>query len=200
MITLYHAPLSRSLRIVWLLEELALPYQLERMEFVPPERPFGQRTPTGKFPTLVDGDVTIFESGAIVEYVLERHGGGRLAPAPGTPSRGPYLQWVHFAEATAFPPLGNLAWHRMRRNDAESMPTAIADYTSWAEASLDALEHALDGREFLLPEGFSGADVMMGYTLWVARAFRILDDRHPAMDAYLTRLLARPAFQKAFQL
>src|ERR1051326_5343320 len=100
MITLYHAPRTRSVRIHWLLEELGLPYRLQVVDFVPPPTPFAQRTPPGKFPAMVDGDVTMFESGAIVEYVLERHGKGRLAPPPGTAARAAFLQWIHFAEAT----------------------------------------------------------------------------------------------------
>ena len=88
MITLYHAPRTRSLRIIWLLEELGIPYELETVGFAPPARPFTQQTPTGKFPTLTDGEITIFESAAIGEYLVERYGNGRLAPAIGTPARG----------------------------------------------------------------------------------------------------------------
>ena len=102
---LYHSPRTRSVRIYWLLEELGVPYELEVVDFtlpVSPPRPFAQRSPFGKFPAFVDGDVAMFESGAILEYVLERYGKGRLAPAPGTPQRAAFLQWVHFAEATAF--------------------------------------------------------------------------------------------------
>ena len=102
MLTLYYAPRTRAVRVRWLLEELGVPHELRRVPFVPPTGGFfSQATPLGKFPVLVDGDVTIFESGAIVEYVLERYGQGRLAPAAGSPLRGPFLQWLHFAEATA---------------------------------------------------------------------------------------------------
>jgi glutathione S-transferase len=118
MITLYYAPRTRSVRIRWLLEELDLPYDLRRVAFSPPARTFSQRTPFGKFPVIEDGDVTIFESGAILEYILERYGDGRLAPAVGTPLRGEFLQWVHFSEGTAYPPFGTIIWHTMYKKDA----------------------------------------------------------------------------------
>ena len=200
MIKLFHAPRTRSVRIYWLLEELGLPYELEVVRFtppLPPLRPFAQRAPFGKLPAIEDGDVVMFESGAILEYVLERYGNGRLMPAPGTPLRAAFLQWVHFAEGTAFPPLGNLAWHRFRGH-ADKMPEATADYRGWADAAFDTLERALDGKAYLLGDDFSGADVMMGYTVQCAQWFGLLDERHPNLTAYLARLAERPAYQKAF--
>ena len=119
MIKLYYAPRTRSVRIVWLLEELGLPYTLERVEFQPPARDFFvQKTPLGKLPTIEDGDVVMGESGAIVEYILERYGNGRLAPPIGSPLRPRFLQWLHFAESTAFPPLGIVVWLTLYRTDA----------------------------------------------------------------------------------
>jgi glutathione S-transferase len=150
-------------------------------------------------PTLVDGDVTIFESGAIVEYLLEKYGGGRLAPPAGSPLRAAYLQWLHFAESTAFTGLGNIAWHMRFKQDTVTVQGALADYRIWVEAALDALERQLVGREFVLGAEFSGADVMLGYTLFVARAMKVLGPRHPAATSYLERLLARPAFRKALR-
>jgi glutathione S-transferase len=197
MIKLYHSPMSRSVRIYWLLEELGLPYELETVAFTPPSRPFVQRTPFGKLPAIQDGDLTMIESGAILEYVLERYGQGRLAPAPGSPLRGPFLQWVHFAEATAFLPLGNIAWHTVSKQEADSIPGVMADYRTWAAAALDVLDQALTGKDYLLGREFSGADIMMGYTLQVAKWLGVLSDDSPNVTAYLARLQARPAFQKA---
>ena len=200
MIKLYHSPRTRSVRIYWLLEELGVPYELEVVAFkspLPPAKPFAQRSPFGKVPALQDGDLEMFESGAILEYILERYGQGRLAPAPGTPRRGPFLQWVHFAEATAFPPIGNIAWHVVKQ-DAERIPSAIADYRTWAGATMDVLEQALSGNQYLLGADFSGADIMMGYTLECAKWFGLLTDDYPNLIEYLARLEARPAFQKAF--
>jgi len=197
MIKLYHAPLTRSVRIYWLLEELGIPYELETVTFKADNLPFGQSTPAGKLPAIQDGDLTMFESGAILEHILERYGNGRLAPPSGSPLRGPYLQWVHFAEATAFPPLGNIAWHVLFKKDAEAVPTVIADYRSWAEAALRVVEGALSRREYLLESGFSGADIMMGFTLQCAKWLGALPDRFPNATGYLERLEVRPAFQKA---
>ena len=200
MITLYHSPLSRSVRILWLLEELGLPYQLKAAALEPPSpKPFAQKTPSGKFPTLEDDGMAMFESGAILEYVLEKHGSGRLAPPVGSPLRGPYLQWVHFAEATLFAGLGNIAWHTRFKQDAEAVAGAVADYRGWAGAALDALERQLAGRQFVLGEEFSGADIMLGYSLLVAKAFGVLTESHPTASAYLDRLTQRPALRKALQ-
>jgi glutathione S-transferase len=187
--------MARSARIYWLLEELGIPYELKRVEFVPPERPFAQATPTGKLPTLEDGDITLFESGAIVEWILDRYADGRFAPPHGSPERARFLQWLHFAES-AFAGIGNMAWHQIQRKDADQMPTAMADYRGWAIASLDVLERALAQDPYLLGAEISGADFMMGYTVQVAQWFGLVGAEHPRVAAYLERLAARPAFQK----
>jgi glutathione S-transferase len=198
MLKLYFAPRTRAVRVLWLLEELGLPYQLERVDFLPPARNFfAQRTPTGKLPTLEDGDVVMCESGAIVEYILECYGGGRLAPAPGSPDRARFLQWLHFAESTAFPPLGIVVWLTLYRGDAGSHATLIADARARAAMGLEFLERELGPGPYLLGAEFSAADVMMGFSLVAARLLGVLDDRHPALTAYLARLEARPAFQRA---
>jgi glutathione S-transferase len=197
MIRLYHAPRTRSVRVRWLLEELGLPYELVPVTFKPPTRTFSQDTPFGKLPAIVDGDVTIGESGAIVEYILERYGKGRLAPAIGSPLRGEFLQWVHYAEGTAFPPLGIIVWHTLFRGDADQLPTVIAGARERAAAALDVVERALGGKTYLLGNDFSAADVMMGFTLAAARMLGVLDERFPNLGGYLARLEARPAFQRA---
>jgi glutathione S-transferase len=197
MLKLYHAPLTRSVRIRWLLEELALPHELVTVDFVPPSTPFTQRTPTGKFPALEDGEVVMFESGAILEYVLERYGNGRLAPAVGTPERAAFLQWVHFAEATLMPPLGQLAWNLIFKPEADRNAGAVADARRMAAAALRVVEGALTGKDYLLGAEFSAADIMMGYALQSARWFGVLTDAQPDVGRYLARLEARPALQRA---
>ncbi len=199
MLTLYHAPMTRSARIVWLLEELGLPYRLEMVPFTPPAVPFSQPTPSGKFPVLVDGGLTMFESGAILEYLLERYGEGRLAPPPGTPQRGTFLQWVHFAEGTAAPPIGELIRQLLFRTDAERIPAAVDDARIRTAATLAVVERTLAGRPHLLGDDFSAADIMIGYTLALARLVGALDPAtQPNLVAYLARLEERPACQKAF--
>src|SRR5512143_4197688 len=197
MIKLYYAPRTRAVRIVWLFEELGLPYRLERVEFKPPARDFFvQKTPNGKLPAIEDGDVVMGESGAIVEYVLERYGNGRLAPPIGSALRPWYVQWLHFAESTAFPPLGIVVWLTLYRADAAEQAALIADARSRAAAGFDYLERELTGRTHLLGDEFSAADIMMGFTLIAGRMLGVVDGRYPAINAYLERLQARPALQR----
>jgi glutathione S-transferase len=197
MIKLYHAPMTRSIRIYWLLEELGIPYEISRVNFAPPKLPFSQATPWGKVPAIEDDGVSMCESGAIVEYVLERYGNGRLAPTPGTPERAAFLQWVHFAEATATPPLGEIVRHTVFKPEAERIPSVVEDARAREAACLAVIERALDGKDYLLGSQFSAADIMMGVTLLIARRLKALDDRYPKLAAYLARLEARPALKKA---
>ena len=197
MIALYHAPRTRSVRVRWLLEELGVPYELKRVPFTPPRRTFSQPTPLGKLPVLEDGDVAIGESGAILQYVLERHGEGRLAPALDSPLRGPFLQWIHYAEGTAYPPLGVIIWHTFYRRDADRLPEVIEDHRERARDALDFVERTLGEGDYLLGAEFTAADVMMGFTLAVAQVLGVLDGRYPRLGRYLERLQARPAYQRA---
>jgi glutathione S-transferase len=199
MITLHHAPNTRSVRIVWLLEELGLPYHLERVRFEPPvAKFFGQQTPTGKLPTLVDGEVVMCESGAIAEYLLERYGAGRLAPAIGSPARARYLQWLHFAEGTAFPPLGILVWLSRYRGESDRYAELVTDTRERAAAGLDYLEREFGVGPWLVGADFSAADIMMGFALVAAKMLGVLSaERHPTLVRYLAALEARPAYAKA---
>jgi len=197
MITLYYAPRTRAVRVRWLLEELGLPHELRRVTFRPPTKPFTQDVPLGKIPVIEDGDVTICESGAIVEYILERYSDGPLAPKVGSPLRGEFLQWIHFAEATAFPPLGIIVWHTLFRQDADQVPSVITSARERADAALEFVEKALAGKTYLLGDDFSAADIMMAFTLAAARDLGVLDARYPLLSAYLARLEARPAFRRA---
>ncbi len=197
MLKLYHAQLTRSIRIIWLLEELGVPYELATVAFKPPRHSFEQDTPAGKFPVLEDGDLVMFESGAILEYVIEKYGKGRLAPAIGTPERGRYLQWVHFAEATAFPPIGDVARHTMFLPEPDRLPQVAADGRVRTKNALDVLEKALNGKDYLVGNELSGADIMMGYFLMAARMLGCVGSEHTNVAAYWERLAARPGFQKA---
>lgn len=201
MLKLYHAPRTRSVRVLWLLEELELPYELVTVPFTAPARDFfSQQTPLGKIPTLEDGAVVMCESGAIIEYILERYGEGRLAPAVGHPDRAAFLQWLHFAESTAYPPLGNLVWLTRYRDDVDKHIALLEDIRHRAASGLDFLESGLDERPYLVGADFTAADVMMGFTLLAARFLGMLDERYPRLSAYLDRLESRPALQRALQL
>lgn len=201
MIALYHSPRTRSVRVLWLLEELGVPYELRTLAFTPDSlkgAEYVKVNPLGKVPAIQDGALTMFESGAIVEYIVERYGAGRLAPAVGTPERGLYLQWIHFAEATCLPPLSDLAQHTMFKPEPERIAALVPDAHARIASWLAALEPALAGKTFLLGDTFTAADVMMGYGLLLTKWFGLLGaEQHPNVSAYLARLEQRPALQKA---
>ena len=197
MLTLVHVPLSRSLRVRWLLEELELPYRLETRSFADLKRPEHLALhPLGKVPVLRDGELVLFESGAILQHLLERYGAGRLEPKPGTAERSVHWQWFHYAEASVTPPLGLVVRHTMLLPEAERM-LAVAD---WARAQaaqiLAPVERALASRSWLLPE-LSAADVMMGYSVKLASLLRLLGPATPNLSGYLARCEERPAWQRA---
>jgi glutathione S-transferase len=201
LITIYHAPASRSARVRWLLEELGVEYRLETLSFGDGSMQtpaYLAKNPLGKVPTVEDGVVVIYESGAIVEYLLERYGHGRLAPAPGSPERPAFLQWLHWSEATFLRPLGEIVQHSFLRPEAERIPAVVADARKQLGRLLDVVEKELAGRDHLLPSGFSAADIMQGYGLQLAKLIGQLPADRPRVAAYLDRLAARPAFQKAF--
>jgi len=200
MIKLFHSPRTRSVRIYWLLEELGLPYELHTIAFnqeslKSPD--YLKVNPLGKVPAIQDDGLTMFESGAILEYLLEKYGKGRLAPPPGTPERGAFLQWVHFGEATALPPLGDLAQHTLFRPESERIAAVVTDARARLTNVLGVLEQALKGRQYLVGDEFTGADIMNGYALVLTKWFGLLSDDYPNLVAYLARLEQRPALQKA---
>jgi len=198
MLTVYHAPRTRSVRVLWLLEELGEPYETRLVEFKPPrEGFFSQDTPLGKLPVIEDEGVAICESGAIVEYILERYGRGRLAPAVGDPGRGPFLQWCHYAESTLYPPIGSLIWHHFYRGDAVAVPQVVEDLAGRAASALAFAEKHFGDGDYLLGDEFSAADIMMGFTLNTGRFAGVLDASSPKLLAYLERIETRPAYERA---
>ena len=201
MITIYHAPGTRSIRVIWLCEELGIPYERVVIDFSATYRASEQwrkLNPLGKVPALRDGDFTMFESGAMVEYILERYGNGRLRPPPGTPAAAKYLQWSWFAEATFARPLGDIAQHSFVKPEAERIPAVVEDGRVRSLACLDALEAAVPGGAYVVDGTFTAADIMMGYTLILARRFKVLTpSNHPNVDAYMARLESHPGFVKA---
>jgi glutathione S-transferase len=197
MITLHHVPFSRSLRVRWLLEELGLPYELATRSFADLKRPEHLALhPLGKVPVLVDGDVVLFESGAILQHLLERYGSGRLEPKPGTPERARYQQWFHYAEASVTPPLGLIVRHTVLLPESERIAALVAGARAEAQRVLAPVERALAGQSWLLPD-FSAADVMMGYSVKLASLLRLLGEATPDLVAYLARCEERPAYQRA---
>ncbi|HVC00696.1 MAG TPA: glutathione S-transferase [Steroidobacteraceae bacterium] len=197
MLTVHHLNDSRSQRILWLLEELAVPYEIVKYQRMSPV-PYAPRElkgvhPLGKSPVITDAGRTIAESGAIVEYLLDRYGGGRFRPAPQSTEYWPYVQWIHFAEGSAMLPL-LLALYTSRLGDGAAalrprIDAEIANHLSY-------MEQALQGRDYFVGAGLSGADIMLSFVVEAAGE-RLRP--YPSLMAYRDRLQARPAYRRALQ-
>jgi glutathione S-transferase len=198
MLTVHHLNNSRSQRILWLLEELALPYEIKFYQrdavtnLAPPE--LLAVTSLGKSPVITDEGRTIIESGAIIDYIVRRHGGGRLAPDPSTPAYDKYQEWLHYAEGSAMLPLMmNLYVMRLGEAGAPLAPrisSEIANHVGYVAAELG-------DKDYLMGE-FNAADVQMSFVGEVARAFGRLGE-HPNLAAWVQRLHDRPAFKTALE-
>lgn len=200
MITVYHAPNTRSMRIVWLLEELGLPYETKKMEFSPRDlqsEEYLALHPLGQVPTIEDGDLVMNESGAITEWILAKYGNGRLMPAPGTNEHAKFLYWLHFAEASFMPPLGAIAQHAFIRPEADRIPQVLKESQARALQIAILVDKALEGKDFILGSEFSAADTMLGYSVHLCKMFQLLGDTVPNLTAYYERVSARAGFQKA---
>jgi glutathione S-transferase len=200
MLTLYHSAQSRSVRPRWLLEELGVPYAVERLNLQSGDQKkpaYLKINPNGAVPALVDGDVTLFESAAICEYLADKFPDKRLAPAVGTAARGYYYQWIHFAMSALEPPLLTIFLHTVMKPEGERLPQLVPPAREQLKASLGVLEQALTGRSVLVGDDLTTADVMVGSTLAWAQMLGLIDATTPAIAAYMGRLMGRPAFQRA---
>ncbi len=199
MIRIYHVPMTRSVRVIWLCEELGLDYEVIPVDFSAEFRMSDEwlrMNPVGKVPVLTDGDLTLFESGAMVQYLLDRYGDGALQPTPGTPEHALYLQWSWFAEATFARPLGEIVNHRRVFAKADQSAAAIAEMQDRARLCVNAVDQALDGKAYLLGDEFSAADIMLGYSLMLAD--RLVPGDFPENVArYAGALFSRPGFRAA---
>jgi len=199
MITVHHLNDSRSERILWLLEELGLPYEIKQYQrdaktrLAPDE--LKAVHPLGKSPVITDGDRTIHESAAIIDYVIRRHGNGRLQPSPDSAAYDTYVQWLHYAEGSAMLPLMlHLYVERLGEAGAPLHPRIESELAN----HLGYVDQALQGRQFLMGDEFTGADIQMSFAAEVAGAFG-KRAAYPAMDAWIKRLHARPAYQAALE-
>jgi len=198
MLKIFHVPGTRSVRPVWLCYELDLPVQVQQIDFSPAYRDSKEWraiSPAGKVPALIDDDLVMFESGAMVDYILERYGEGRLRPRPGTAESAHYHQWCWFAEATLIRPLG---LYRVLQAANQTLESLVSEAIGKFEATLAVVERALAEGPYMLGAEFSAADVMMGYS--VAMIERLLDERYPHTRAYLARLQDRAAYQRVVSL
>lgn len=214
MITVHHLEHSRSQRVLWLLEELALPYQIQhykrdpKTSLAPPE--LRRVHPLGKSPVISDGEHTVAESGAIIEYLVERHGHGRLRPPAGSDDRLRYTYWLHFAEGSAMTPLLlTLVFDKVKSAPmpffAKPIARGIADkvmsgfVTPNLKSQLDFMEAELQQRPWFAGNEFSAADVQMSFPLEAAAQRAGLDASRPRLMDFLKRIHARPAYQRALQ-
>ena len=199
MITVHHLNESRSQRILWLLEELGADYEIKAYARDATTRlaPDELRAvhPLGKSPVITDGDATVHESGAIIDYLIRRHVAGRLQPPVGAPEYEDYLQWLHYAEGSAMLPL-MLQMYVMRLGEAGGpLHGRIA---SEIDNHMSYLDQALAGRDYLLGQALTGADIQMSFVGEVARAFGLLP-KYPNAEAWLDRLHDRPAYKAAIE-
>ncbi len=199
MLTLHHAPNTRAVRVVWLLEELQLPYTLNRMEFHPRAMKSEihlARHPMGRVPVLQDGDVTLYESGAIIEYLIARHGGAALRPAVESPLFPRYLQWFHYCEGMVMAPIGTIIVHTLLLPPERRSEDTLGQARRLLTRTLEPVNAALAGQEHLIG-ALSGADFMLGHACHMAQQLGCVPDTMVHLQAYLGRLQARPAFAKA---
>lgn len=213
MIVVHHLENSRSQRVLWLLEELGLPYEIRHYKrdrktmLAPPE--LKRVHPLGKSPVITDGDVTVAESGAIVEYLVDTHGGGRLKPKAGSAEARQYTYWLHFAEGSAMPPLlMTLVFDQVKAKSpllVKPIAKGIADTVGKTflqpniTGQLQFMEAELGQRPWFAGREFTAADVQMSFPLEAAAARVGLDTRYPKLQDWLERIHGRPAYQRALQ-
>lgn len=197
MMKLYHCPKTRSVRVLWLLEELEVPYQIETIDVFSEA---GQNpdylaiNPGGSVPTLDDDNIIIYEASAICLYLSDKFPGKQLAPNINTPLRGFYYQWMLYVPATMELPLVNIFQHTVLLEESKRRPSLVANSKEHYKKIATNLNNALSNKDYILGGQFSTADIMIGSTLlW----FPELMTSFNALQAYTDRLLDRPAFQKA---
>ena len=214
MITVHHLNNSRSQRVLWLLEELELPYEIKRYERDPKTMlaPVSLREvhPLGKSPVITDGEMTLAESGAIIEYLVGRYGNGRLVPAPDTPEHLRYTYWLHYAEGSAMPPLLlKLIFDQIEKSSMPFFVRPIArSITNRVKSSfiepqitqhLDYMESEIGKNAWFAGNEFTAADIQISFPLEAAVARAGLNVSRPKLMAFLNRIHSRPAYQQALK-
>ena len=195
MLKIYHSPGTRGFRVIWVCEELSVPYEVAPGNFAAEYRATSEwraLNPVGKVPVMVDGDITVFESCAMMQYVLDRYGNGRLQPTKDDPTYAHYLQWCWFAEATFARPLGEIVNHR--REFEPEIDAVVAEMKGRATACVAACDAALSDRPYLLGDTMSVADLSICY---VMRGYRrmVSDSLSANVQAYFDRVTALPSYE-----
>ena len=199
MLTLHFAPNSRAGRIVWLLEELDLSYELNRMDFHPKDLKSAEpraRHPLGRVPVLDDDEIRIWESGAIVEYILERHKNGGLKPVVDSANYPAYLQWFHYCEGMVMPPVNTIVVQTVLLPPDRRDETVLAQAQKLLTRALAPVDEGLTGKDYLIGD-FSGADIMLGHACFMSNRLGCGTDEMTNLKGYVEQVAARPAFQKA---
>jgi glutathione S-transferase len=205
VITIYHLVPSRSERVIWLMEELGLPYKLELFKpdqpNTPPPAAFREIHPMGKSPVVRDGDTILIESGAILEYIIHRHGGGRLAAPVDSPDYPLYLQWMHFAEGSAMTQfvLDFILFKLMPGVDPASPMAAMMATRS--QVLLKYIDAECGKRPYFAGDAFTAADIMMAYACKSTRDILGMDiSAYGNIIFYLDRIAQRPTYRKAMAI
>lgn len=199
MIRLHHVAFSRSFRVLWLLEEMGHEFEIAQYSIRDGslrDPAFLAISPAGRVPALEIGDEVLFESGAILQNLCERHPEAGLAPQPGTPERARFLELIGFAETMASLIESLNLQHLFLRDPSQASPVVIKLMTARLGATLAGLEAMIGDNDYLLASGFSAADAMMGFNLFAAPYYVRLDP-FPKLRAYCARLEARPAYLRA---
>jgi glutathione S-transferase len=214
MIIVHHLNNSRSQRILWLLEELGLDYEIKKYErdaktmLAPPE--LRAIHPLGKSPVITDGDTMVAESGAIIEYLIERYGKGQFIPAAGTPEKLRYTYFMHYAEGSAMTPLlMKLVFDKVETSPmpffAKPIAKGIAQKVKQSYIMPQILQHLkyleseLATRTWFAGEEFTGADIQVSFVLEAASARGGLGEKYPKLAGFLKRIHARPAYQRGLE-
>jgi glutathione S-transferase len=199
MLTIHHLGVSQSDRIVWLCEELGVPYRLDKYDRDPPgiggaPDAYKALSPFGTAPVITDGDLVIGESGAIIEYIIHRHGGGRLAVGPEQPNYPDYLYWFHFANASLMS--AGMVELAIRRLGVDAGPAQRL--LQRGDRAFRMVEARLAQSPYLAGAAFTAADLIMNFPLTTMRLFAPRDiSPYPHLRAYLARIAERPAYQRA---
>jgi glutathione S-transferase len=202
MLKLHFAPNSRAGRILWLLEELELPYELNKMAFHPTDLKSEEhkaRHPLGRVPVLEDGDISIWESGAIVEYILSRHKNGGLKPEVDSPEYPKYLQWFHYCEGMVMPPMNQIVVQTILLPPDRRDENVLRQAKNLLTKSLKMVNDNLADKDYLIGN-FSAADLMLGHACFMANRMGCVTDEMTHIKDYVERISARPAFKKAIEL
>ena len=202
MLTLHFAPNSRAGRIVWLLEELELEYDINKMAFNPKDLKSDEhraRHPLGRVPVLDDGDVRIYESGAIVEYVIERHKNGGLKPEVSDPLYPEYLQWFHYCEGMVMPPVNTIVVQTLLLPPDRRDETVLGQAQRLLAKALEPVDESIAGRDYLIG-AFSAADVMLGHACFMSNRLGCVSDEMANLKGYVERISERPAFKTAIEM